>query len=257
MENKKIKTDKNGKAYKGSQRHLQIYVNEETETINKKISEVLEIDSSTIKWKAPLKEKQYKEPVDKGFWNDIIGKEFKKELNKNYEFWPHRGANWDGVAIAENKAGEKILILIEAKAHKEEIGENTKCKAKAQKSIDTINRSIKNAQNDIKIKSCNCWTTHYYQMANRLTHTIYLNEQGIKTYLIYVYFLKDEGWPDDDEFILNNDCQEVINKEKKYLGINGNNKVDALMKEIYLEIPNKNNYPQDLKKHDELNKRIK
>jgi hypothetical protein len=241
MGNEKIKTDKNGKAYKGSQRHLQIYVNEETETINKKISEVLEIDSSTIKWKAPLKENQYKEPVDKSFWNDIIKTEFKKELNKNCEFWPYKGANWDGVAIAKNKAGEKILILIEAKAHKEEIVEKDGSGAEAQKSIDTINKSIKNAQNDINIKSCNDWTTHYYQMANRLTHTIYLNEQGIKTYLIYVYFLKDEGWPDDDKFNSNNDCQDVINKEKKCLGINGNNKVDALMKEIYLEIPNKSN----------------
>jgi hypothetical protein len=97
-------------------------------------------------------------------------------------FWPKTGGpRWDGVAISD----DSTLILVEAKSYpKEAMGKGSG--AKSIESIDLIKKSLdKYAGNASLISS------PFYQFANRVAFTNFLNEQGIKTILLLLNFCND------------------------------------------------------------------
>lgn len=106
----------------------------------------------------------------------------KNKLNKVLEDWKKflpKNQNWDGIFYADN-----TIYLIEAKAHKNEISNN--CRSKNIKEIRKHMNEIK--KNYVTEESD--WTKNgIYQLANRLSVAIFLNQHDIPTKLVNIYFL--------------------------------------------------------------------
>jgi hypothetical protein len=99
-----------GKAKKGSQKWLQVLVNQHPKLINEHIARELKGDSAMdIEWLSPLERAHYAEYHDAGFINqlDIT---LKKPMA---DFWPPHGPVWDGLA----RTTQGQVFLVEAKSH--------------------------------------------------------------------------------------------------------------------------------------------
>jgi hypothetical protein len=165
--------------------------------------------------------------------SEYVGLEFLKNdkkykaIKENWKkIWPsaNNAQNWDAVA----KIGEKWL-LIEAKAHKNEIFSD--CKA-SKSSKNMILESMKLAQRDHNIKTNNDWLKIYYQKANRLLFAHFLEKNDIKSSLLYIYFINgylDKGVKSKAEW------KEIIKEEDIYLGIKNNKWIKEKVKKIFID----------------------
>lgn len=173
------------KASKGSQKWIQVLVNERCEVINQKLAESHGLKQ--VCWLSPRKEDDYSEYRDRCFID---------RLNVNLDvplksFWPAKGGpRWD--ALAKSKTGQDEIIIVEAKSH---IGEMVSggSKAKAERSKKMIRASLGKTKCYLGSHSDVDWAmTDYYQYANRLAHLYFfrkLNE--LPAYLLYIYFMND------------------------------------------------------------------
>lgn len=178
---------------KGSQHLICKWVNENQADLNKKIissSEALKdligVDGK-IQWISPLKSENYLEHRD-----DFLVRLGVKDKVISKSFWPKNGPVWDGLAKAKDKDGNDVILLIEAKAHTDEL--NSTMKATSEKSIDVITNSLEKLRVKYNISNeCKgCFENKYYQLANRLAYMDYLNsELGIKTFLVLINFADD------------------------------------------------------------------
>jgi hypothetical protein len=123
---------------------------------------------------------------------------------------------WDFICNAEIN-GTPGLILIEAKAHKNEL-ENTKDKSKAQKG--SLNRcKIKSALK--KINELYCYklsADDHFQLSNRIAWSIKLASLGIPVVLIYLGFLntKEMTISKDDSLLSNaKEWETLVTKYSK------------------------------------------
>jgi len=85
------RVDSSGRAYAGSQRQIQIYVNEKTEALNVAIAQALtqhDLDQRAIQWVSPLKENTYSEYRDSEFLEWLGLRPLVTALGK---FWPRNG----------------------------------------------------------------------------------------------------------------------------------------------------------------------
>ena len=118
--------------------------------------------------------------------NKIDQSTFEKLRSKWNEYWSPHGnlPNWDGIIFHEN-GDDKEWIIVEAKAHLEEIKSVTK---------SGTNLNIRNAfaktQKRFEIEICSDnWFGKYYQLANRLAFVSFLLDNNINASLLYIYFL--------------------------------------------------------------------
>lgn len=165
-------------------------------------------------------------------------KEFKEIKKKWKEFWPQTGnkQNWDAILINNSK-----IILIEAKAHKEEIKHS--CGAQKE-SRQQIRKAFEATKNYFKITSNSDWLKKYYQLANRLAFVYFLFTCGINARLLNIYFLN--GYiirskvnrrikVKEDKSVKNiREWKKAIEQEYNYLGIN-NSYVEKYMYSIYVD----------------------
>ena len=171
------------KADKGSQKWIQILVNQRTDKINNKIKIGLALpDNETIEWLSPLEDKNYVEYKDADF---LIKLGIDPEKVKLFEFWPKSGPRWD--ALAKSSSGK--LFLVEAKSHIPEL--ISICRAN-KKSMPLIKKSLDATKRRFGVRSSYDWTKPFYQYANRLAHANWLNTKGYDTRLVNVYFLNDK-----------------------------------------------------------------
>lgn len=173
-----------GRAEKGSQKWLQVLVNEHPEVINQRIRDELGLgDGAKIEWKSPLACDEYAEYRDQAAM-DLLGARLAKvPLN---DFWPRSGPRWDGLATTN----EGHLILVEAKAHIEELV-STPTRASG-KSLEKIRRSLGAAKKVYGQKSKYDWATCFYQYANRLAHLYLLRDLNkLPAHLLMLCFLND------------------------------------------------------------------
>jgi hypothetical protein len=182
-----------GRAVKGSRFHLQNYVDHNQGKLNELIlmsspSLLAFLDKElSITWKSPLKEKNYHEYRNEflDLSDNWIGK--RQEL-ENY--WAKKGPQWDGIAIVKGKNGQNGLLLVEAKAHLQEL--HSKIQAGDISKV-IIEQTIKDTKNYVGSNaSLEIWLEQYYQLSNRLAYLYLLNEKiGIPTWLILINFTDD------------------------------------------------------------------
>ncbi|RFB12738.1 hypothetical protein DZB84_18490 [Bacillus sp. HNG] len=182
-----------GRAIKGSRLHLQNYVNDNQGELNELIlmsspSLLAFLDKElSIEWKSPLRRKDYHEYRNEllDVLDDWMGK--REELEK---YWAKIGPQWDGIAIVKGKNGQIGLLLVEAKAHLQEMQSKIQAgdisKVKIEQTIEEVKTYVgSNAPLEI-------WLEQYYQLSNRLAYLHILNEKiGIPTWLILVNFADD------------------------------------------------------------------
>lgn len=185
---------------KGSKLLIQDYVNNRENLLNTTIltsSPSLQsfIDKElSISWFSPLKDgyKEYRNEFLDLFpeWRG------KRELLGNH--WPRQGPQWDALAEVQGKNGQKGLLLLEAKAHVNEM--TSKIKAVDVKSKALIESTLE----EVKLTfgshaSMDIWLNRYYQLANRLAYLYILNEKlGIPTWLIFCNFVDDDTYKSTD-----------------------------------------------------------
>lgn len=182
------RVDANGRAYAGSQRQIQTYVNERSAELSQRIIECLSLDCSAnaIRWTSPLKEDGYTEYRDADFLCALGLAGYAPQLSA---FWPRGGPCWDALARIEAIDGVGC-ILVEAKSHIKEIYGNG-CGASGG-SLSRIECALNLTKRWLSVKPGVCWTTRLYQSANRYAHLHFLREiAGINAYLANVYFVDD------------------------------------------------------------------
>jgi hypothetical protein len=118
-----------GKASKGSQKWIQVLVNEHCEVISQKLAESHGLGH--IRWLSPLKEDDYSEYRDRSFI-DRLDVDLDVPLKS---FWSAQGGpRWD--ALGKAKAGHGEIIIVEAKSHTGEmVSGGSKAKSEKSKQI--------------------------------------------------------------------------------------------------------------------------
>jgi hypothetical protein len=185
----------NGKAKKGSRLLLQNYVND----IQGEMNELILMSSPSllaflnkelsIDWKSPLRENDYREY--KNEFLDLIDN-WKGKREQLEIYWAKRGPQWDGLAIVKGKNGQNGLLLVEAKAHLQEM--HSKIQA-GDKSREIIEQTIKEVKAVVGSDApFEIWLEQYYQLSNRLAYLYILNKKlNIPTWLILVNFVDDSS----------------------------------------------------------------
>lgn len=135
------------------------------------------------------------------------------------EFWPQSGNvhNWD--AVARGRFGQPAFwLLVEAKAHTEEI--RSDCGAKSPASRGRITRAMRRTQNSLNVqdRAPEDWLNTYYQFANRLATLYFLTEQGLHARLLFVYMCGDKN-PGADCPATRAEWQQPLQKQEAALGL--------------------------------------
>jgi hypothetical protein len=205
MEYEKVRSrvDAHGRAYAGSQRHIQTYVNDFPEVLNKAIGEAFGAmfpTPSRLHWTSPLKQEGYIEYRDAAFLRALGIEEYANELSK---FWPSGGPCWDALARIEANGNIVGCVMVEAKSYLDEFyANNTGAKGV---SLEKIRTALKRTAEWLKVVPSGAWE-HFpnprhclYQCANRFAHLFFLQSTlQIPVFLVNVLFTKDPRRPTSD-----------------------------------------------------------
>ena len=178
-------TRKRPPAELGSEKWIQLAVNDFPGVLYDHVAPKLLSRPSKITWLSPLRNDEFREYSDHDFIN-LLGLEL--ENHSLERFWPRRGPNWDGLA----KTDLSQVLLVEGKAHVREIKEKGSG-ASDEQSIARIDCSLKETQKFLGVDTLVDWSKYpYYQYANRLAHLYLLSERNsIDAFLLMIYFLND------------------------------------------------------------------
>jgi hypothetical protein len=134
----------------------------------------------SVEWLSPLAADDFAEYRDGAFLDSIGLSQLGSVLDA---FWPKRGPQWDALGVAG-----KSVIVVEAKAHLDELFSS--CKA-GEASFRRIETSLDRVRTALKARDGADWTRRFYQYANRLAHLWMLRENGVDARLMLVGFLND------------------------------------------------------------------
>lgn len=177
--------DDTGRAFAGSQRQIQSYVNEQPSVLNQAISDAFK-RSFSLRWVSPLSSDGYREYWDSAFLKVLDLSQHCKELNR---FWPSGGPHWDALACVGNCG----VLLVESKSHVPEIF-GTGCGAQAASSLKKIEQAIKATKEWLRVSPEADWKGPLYQSANRFAHLYFFTEiLRIDAWLVNVYFTDDHS----------------------------------------------------------------
>ena len=121
------------------------------------------------------------------FLENIIDKETYKSIDEEYKSYKitdlDNWQNWDAIAVVD-----KTILLVEAKAHKGEIGDKNRHSGKSGKEI------LRFMQDQLpEIKVTEEWLMTYYQFANRIATTAllekHLSKIGFHAKALFIYFI--------------------------------------------------------------------
>ena len=179
------RTDSTGRAYAGSQRQIQMFVNERAGALSAAVAQSLSqygLGERTIRWVSPLAADAYSEYRGSAFLERV---ELGLLAQRLQEFWPQNGPCWDALARIEDGC-----ILVEAKSHVNEIyglgcGASPESKQKIQAALD-MTKAWLGVSLDVD------WTARLYQSANRYACLYFLREiAGVQAFLVNAYFVDD------------------------------------------------------------------
>src|SRR5262249_52571226 len=125
--------DRDGKAFAGSQRQIQFYVNERPLVLNQAISDAFKT-ALDLRWVSPLASERYREYWDSAFLRALGSSQYSKQLSN---FWPNGGPHWDALAVESRTRG---VVLLESKSHVSEIFGDV-CGADANPSVEKNRKS--------------------------------------------------------------------------------------------------------------------
>ncbi len=169
---------------------------------------------------------------------ELIGIEFLADLPNFQQLktswskhWPspNNAQNWDAICKIDNE-----WILIEAKAHKDEMNSDSKASIKSKIFISDRLDTIKTKYG---ITSQNDWNKNYYQKANRILFLEYLMDNNIRAKLLFVYFVN--GYRKGGEQLgVTSIAQwtDLIKKQDKYLGISNNKLIKDNIVDLIINI---------------------
>lgn len=206
------RVDEKGRAYAGSQRQVQTWVNEHAAKLAREVGDAIgpEVDGDLIEWKAPLKSEGYQEPLDQGFLKALGLAQHAEQL---VGFWPSSGPRWDALGVVKGAGGAAGVLLVEAKSYPAEI-EGSGMGATDPMSIRMISEALGWAKGVLGADRTADWTGRYYQYANRLAHVCFLRYQlGIPSWLVNLCFAGDPHRDTSPE-----EWEEALGQVKSSLG---------------------------------------
>lgn len=182
----------NGRAFAGSQRWIQHYVNYEQSDLNDAILQSQDSlrGSRGFQWVSPLESDGFTEYRDEAFLA-CLGF---RHLGAQYSAcWPRNGPCWDALAIVRRN-GENGVLLVEAKSYPGEFfgsgcGAGARSRSRIEHALAATKASLgADAQAD--------WLGRLYQFANRLAHVYLLRERlSVPAWLVNVCFTDDPHSP--------------------------------------------------------------
>jgi hypothetical protein len=184
--------DAAGRAYAGSQRQIQSYVNDCPELLSRAVAAGLRLDPDRmdIRWVSPIRSDRYAEYRDSDFLRRLGLSHCISSLGS---FWPRRGPCWDALARFKGRESDGY-VLIEAKSHIPEIRGNGS--AAAGRSRMMIEEALAKTKVWLGVDIDANWMGRLYQSANRYAHLYFLREiAGVDAYLINLYFTNDPHSP--------------------------------------------------------------
>lgn len=183
----------------GSERHLLSYRKSDPDTLDRAILAALNASShASINWWYPdQRGRRGEEFTGVGFLKASPWAPHTAKALKGWgTFWPTRGRSqsWDGIATLDVDGSPQRWLLIEAKAnHPEFVG--ARCRASAT-SLKTIESVLNRTKKQLRVHRFFDWAGGYYQFANRLALTTFLNREGVPATLVELFFTSDR-FPDD------------------------------------------------------------
>lgn len=167
---------------------------------------------------------------------DFLKTEFNANLGNQINNWwlsvstdKTKTPNWDMLSTCSinNKKG---LLLVEAKAHCEELSYESKGKSDASKESDNskknhgkIGKAIQEVNDSISIlfPGVSISRDKCYQLSNRIAHAWWLSNQGIPVVLLYLGFLNayDMNVGKNKLFKTENDWISCFNTHSKQVGV--------------------------------------
>ncbi len=171
---------------KGSLKWIQIAVNDKPAVLDAAIRCAANIHGP-INWRSPLCSDGYAEYRDAGFLQQLDCSHLKPALT---EFWPQRGPQWDGLAMAGS-----TRLLLEAKSHISEMCTPQSTAGTGSKA--RILASLARTSDELNANPAVPWGAYFYQLANRMAHLWFLSSHGIDARLVLLNFLDDleQGGP--------------------------------------------------------------
>ena len=213
-------------ATRGSQKWLQVAINEKPDILNASIRANLTLPASEqICWLSPLADDNCAEYSDQQFLDRLGIQLSERPLSS---FWPQRGPQWDGLG----KTTKGQLLLLEAKAH---IPEMVSPPTAAQgASLARIRRSLDEVQTALKANAEADWAAHFYQYTNRMAFLYLLRElNNLPAHLIFICFTHDEdmeGPQSADEW------KGAIELLETYLGLSKNHRLSKYVHHAYVDV---------------------
>ena len=188
------RTDERGRAYKGSQLQIQIYINRRTEEFSRAVVQAIpewRNKDVQVQWVSPLEQEGFKEYQDQSFLR-ILG--LAQHQSTLRSFWPKGGPSWDALGLVEfTDRKEQGVLLVEAKSHVMEVY-GSGCKAK-EPARNQIRETLERTRQWCGAEDAD-WMGPLYQSANRLAHIYFFCELvGLRAWLIQVYFCDDPHVP--------------------------------------------------------------
>jgi hypothetical protein len=163
-----------------------------------------------ITWCSPLVADDYAEYRDSAFLERVSCPPLRVPLS---EFWPAMGPQWD--ALGRASSGD--LVLVEAKANLPELM-SSPSEAGAT-SAARINAALQETAKALGSIPGTDWSKRFYQYANRLAHSYFLNERNEqRTKLVFLYFIGDS---DTDGPHTRREWEAAISVLQEALGIRG------------------------------------
>jgi hypothetical protein len=181
-----------GQAAKGSRLQIQRAVEENRRALDDAIlGAFADLAGAELEWRSPLAQDGYREYRDSEFLARIGRSDLGRALSA---FWPRRGPFWDALAVVHRPERPDGVLLVEAKAHPDEIERGTGSAATAPESTATIMSALAWLAADLGVLDADLeqWMRGPgYQHVNRVAYARWLNEQGVDTWLVHVLFAND------------------------------------------------------------------
>jgi hypothetical protein len=211
---------------RGSQKWLQIAINERPDILNDSIRANLTLPASEqIYWLSPLADDNYAEYSDQQFLDRLGIQLTERPLSS---FWPRRGPQWDG--LGKTTSGQ--LLLLEAKAHiPEMVSPPTAAQGAA---LARIKECLNEVRTALEANAKTDWTMHFYQYTNRMAFLYLLRQLNhLPAHLIFVCFTNDEdmkGPQTADEW------KGAIELLETYLGLSKNHRLSKYVHHAYIDV---------------------
>lgn len=170
------RTDDHGRAFKGSQLQVQLYVNRHQSTLDTALTtELPTLEGRQIDWRSPRPASRYRELRDGAFLRDAGLADIEPSLT---DFWPRGGPVWDGVGILGESAADG-LVLLEGKNYPAET--ESAWRATAPESRRKIQKALDRTREELDARGDPyAWTERYYQLANRLAWIVWLRRHNFR-----------------------------------------------------------------------------